>query len=94
MLDRDLARLAATGPEISLSGLEPAIWSKVDVLTGQRRFERLASRLRFAAFGVALIVSVTIGMKIAGAPDPEQGVMQISAAAAELAPSTLFGPRH
>lgn len=94
MLDRDLATLAATGPELSLAGMEQAIWSRVDVLSGQRRVERLASRLQFAAIGVALIISVTIGMAIAGTPDADRGVMQISAAAADLAPSTLFGPRH
>jgi hypothetical protein len=88
MLDRDLATLAALGPEVSLSGLEKAVWSKVEVLAGQRRVERLASRLQLAAIGV------TIGMQIAGPPAAERGVMQISSAAADLAPSTLFGPQH
>ncbi len=92
MLDRDLAKLAATGPDVSLAGLEQAIWSKVDVLTRLRRVERLTSRLQFVAIGVALIASVAIGMKIAGPPGAENGVTQISSAAAELAPSTLFGP--
>jgi hypothetical protein len=94
MLDRDLATLAALGPEVSLSGLEKAVWSKVEVLAGQRRVERLASRLQLAAIGVTLIASVTIGMQIAGPPAAERGVMQISSAAADLAPSTLFGPQH
>lgn len=92
MLDRDLAKLAATEPDVSLAGLEPAIWSKVDVAAQLRRVERLTSRLQFVAIGVALIASLVIGMKIAVPPRPESGVMQISSAAADLAPSSLFGP--
>lgn len=92
MLERDLARLAATGPDTSLAGLEQAIWSKVEGLTRLRRAERLTSRLQFVAVGVALIASVAFGMKIAGPPGVESGVTQISSAGAELAPSTLFGP--
>jgi hypothetical protein len=92
MLDRDLAKLAASGPDVSLAGLEQAIWSKVDLLTRLRQIERLTSRLQFLAIGVALIASLAIGMKVAGQSGLRSSVMQISSAAADLAPSSLLGP--
>lgn len=92
MLDRDLAKLAAVGPERSLSGLEQAIWTKVEGLNRLRRFERLTSRVQLLALGGVLVASTAVGVTIAKPPAGRQAVLQISSVAADLAPSTLLGP--
>lgn len=92
MLDQDLAKLAAAGPDMSLDGLERGVWTKVEAFGRLRRLELVSSRMQWAALGLAVVASTAIGAALArptGRP-----VMQISSAAADLAPSTLLGSRR
>lgn len=89
MLDRDLARLAASGPDVSLDGLEQRIWTKVDGLNRLRRLEQLSSRVQLTALVATLIASTVVGVALA--QPARRPVMQISSVASDLAPSTLLG---
>ena len=55
-LDDLLRRSAATPVEGSLDGLEPLVWSRVEI----RRSERLASQLRLGAMAMALVTGLAI----------------------------------
>lgn len=91
MLDRDLARLAAVRPDLSLAGLEQAIWSRVEGLNRLRHLERVTSGVQLLALGGALVASIAVGVAVTRPPASRQAVLRISSAAADLAPSTLLG---
>lgn len=91
MLDRDLARLAAIAPDERLAGLEQAVWARVEESKRFQRFERVTSRAQLVALGAALMASTAVGVAIAQPPGRGQAVLQISSAAADLAPSSLLG---
>lgn len=66
-LDDLLKRSAATPVEGSLDGLEPLVWSRVEI----RRSERLASQLRLGAMAMALVTGLTAGgVGAVAAPSP------------------------
>lgn len=92
MLDRELARLAAADRGGRLQDLEQAIWLRVERLKRLRRVERITSRVQLIGLGAVLIVSTAVGGAVAQAPRARPPVMQISALAADLAPSSLLGP--
>lgn len=66
-LDDLLRRSAAMPIEGSLDGLEPLVWSRVEI----RRSERLASQLRLGAMAMALVTGLTTGgVGAVAAPSP------------------------
>ncbi len=90
MLDLDLVRLAK-GHDRSPDGLEGAVWSRVAVLESLRKLLHLTARVQLLALSLALLVSLALGLSIAqdlARPSPSA---RISAAASDLAPSTLLG---
>ncbi|MDI1328219.1 MAG: hypothetical protein PSV23_15610 [Brevundimonas sp.] len=81
-LDDLLMRSAAMSAGRSLDGLEPLVWSRVDVLRG----ERLASQLRFGAVAMALATGLTVGGVGAVAAPRPPGDMAIFTVEAGLSP--------
>ena len=94
MLDRDLALLAAADPDVSLTGVEQAVWSKIDAIDRLQRIARMTTRVQTLALGAGLIASTALGVAAAQPSRSHNAVMQISSVAADLAPSTLLGPRR
>ena len=81
-LDDLLAGSATTPVGRSLEGLEPLVWTRVEVLRG----ERLASQLRFGAVAMALVTGLTAGgVGAVAAPSPP-GEMAIFTVDAGLSP--------
>tara|TARA_R110000787_G_scaffold138315_3_gene251963 strand:+ start:237 stop:518 length:282 start_codon:yes stop_codon:yes gene_type:complete len=81
-LDDLLKRSLATPVEGSLDGLEPLVWSRVEMLRG----ERLASQLRLGAVAMALATGLTVGGVGAVAAPRPPGEMAIFTLNAGLSP--------
>lgn len=82
ILDDLLTVSAHTAADRSLDDLEPLVWSRVDVLRG----ERLASQLRFGAVAMALATGLTVGGVGAVAAPRPPGDMAIFTGDAGLSP--------
>ncbi len=93
MLESDLTRLAEIGPDVSLAALEPGVWSRVEAAHRLARVGRVTARLQLAVVAATLLVSVTVGVELGRPARLPAGIMQLSSVAAELAPSSLIGPR-
>ncbi|MDP3801912.1 hypothetical protein [Brevundimonas sp.] len=84
-LDDILTASAAAGP--SPDGLEALVWSRVEVLRG----ERLASQLRLGAVALALATGLAVGGVGAVAAPRPPGDMAIFTVGADLSPLTGLG---
>ncbi|WP_339913091.1 hypothetical protein [uncultured Brevundimonas sp.] len=89
-LDDLLRRSAATPVEGSLDGLEPLVWSRVEI----RRSEKLASQLRFGAVAMALATGLTAGGVGAVAAPRPPGDMAIFTLDAGLSPLVKLDTRR
>jgi hypothetical protein len=89
-LDDLLKRSAATPVEGSLDGLEPLVWSRVEMLRG----ERLASQLRVGAVAMALATGLTAGGVGAVAAPRPPGEMAIFTLDAGLSPLVKLDTRR
>jgi hypothetical protein len=89
-LDDLLKRSAATPVEGSLDGLEPLVWSRVELLRG----ERLASQLRLGAVAMALATGLTAGGVGAVAAPKPPGEMAIFTLDAGLSPLVKLDTRR
>ena len=79
-LDDLLKRSLATPVEGSLDGLEPLVWSRVEI----RRSERLASQLRLGAVAMALATGLTVGAVAAPRPPGEMAIFTLNAGLSPL----------
>jgi len=89
-LDDLLKRSAATPVEGSLDWLEPLVWSRVEMLRG----ERLASQLRVGAVAMALATGLTAGGVGAVAAPRPPGEMAIFTLDAGLSPLVKLDTRR
>lgn len=89
-LDDLLKRSAATPVDGSLDGLEPLVWSRVEMLRG----ERLASQLRLGAVAMALATGLTAGGVGAVAAPRPPGEMAIFTLDAGLSPLVKLDTRR
>ena len=89
-LDDLLNRSAATPVEGSLDGLEPLVWSRIEMLRG----ERLASQLRLGAVAMALATGLTAGGVGAVAAPRPPGEMAIFTLDAGLSPLVKLDTRR
>ncbi len=89
-MDHLMARLAATGPERSLEGLEQAVLGGVAHRRDDARSARALAPVRAASVGVALAVGITTGAMAAAASFSQARQVSALSGAARLAPSTLL----
>ncbi|MBU2124983.1 MAG: hypothetical protein KJ679_03080 [Alphaproteobacteria bacterium] len=89
-MDDLLNRSAATPVEGSLDGLEPLVWSRIEMLRG----ERLASQLRLGAVAMALATGLTAGGVGAVAAPRPPGEMAIFTLDAGLSPLVKLDTRR
>jgi len=86
----DVDRLVSTGPpagHVSLSGLEPDVWRRIEDRVGERRM----GQVRVAALTMALGVGVANGGVFALSARAEPSEMQVFSVSGGLSPIAILG---
>ena len=89
-MDHLMARLAGTGPERSLDGLEEAVLQGVAQLREEAKTAKALAPIRVASVGVALAIGITTGGMAAATTSSQPRQVSPFSAVAHLAPSTLL----